>query len=158
MDRRLCAKKLKHFYRPQRSWGKVMFLQASVILLTGGEYLTRYTHPLPPGTRYPPRTRYTPQTRYIPLGPGTPPGTRYTPPEPGTPPRTRYPPQTKYTPQDQVHPPGPGTLPWDQVHPPRTRYPPRTREIRPTRGWYASYWNAFLLVTSMSDMSEYKKG
>ena len=24
------------FYRPQRSWGKVMFLQASVILLTGG--------------------------------------------------------------------------------------------------------------------------
>ena len=25
-----------NFYRPQRSWGKVMFLQASVILLTGG--------------------------------------------------------------------------------------------------------------------------
>ena len=25
-----------HLYRPQRSWGKVMFLQASVILLTGG--------------------------------------------------------------------------------------------------------------------------
>ena len=25
-----------HFHRPQRSWGKVMFLQASVILLTGG--------------------------------------------------------------------------------------------------------------------------
>ena len=24
------------YYRPQRSWGKVMFLQASVILLTGG--------------------------------------------------------------------------------------------------------------------------
>ena len=24
------------FYRPQRSWGKVIFLQASVILLTGG--------------------------------------------------------------------------------------------------------------------------
>ena len=24
-----------YFYRPQRSWGKVMFLQASVILLTG---------------------------------------------------------------------------------------------------------------------------
>ena len=28
---------LRHDYRPQRSWGKVMFLQASVILLTGGE-------------------------------------------------------------------------------------------------------------------------
>ena len=25
-----------HFYRPQRSWGKVMFSQASVILSTGG--------------------------------------------------------------------------------------------------------------------------
>ena len=25
-----------HCYRPQRSWGKVMFLQASVVLLTGG--------------------------------------------------------------------------------------------------------------------------
>ena len=25
-----------HFYRPQRSWGKVIFSQASVILLTGG--------------------------------------------------------------------------------------------------------------------------
>ena len=27
---------MKHNYRPQQSWGKVMFLQASVILLTGG--------------------------------------------------------------------------------------------------------------------------
>ena len=50
-----------------------------------------------------------------PPGPGTPPRTRYTPPGPGTPP-----------PPDQVHPPG-------------------TREIRSTRGRYASYWNAFLL-------------
>ena len=38
-------------YRPQRSWGKVIFSQASVILLTGGhawrgEYLTRQTPPL----------------------------------------------------------------------------------------------------------------
>ena len=73
------------FYRPQRSWGKVMFLQVCVILFTGG----------------------------VP---------------------------------DQVHPPGPGTPPPDQAHPPRTRYtPPGTREIRSTRGRYASYWNAFLL-------------
>ena len=28
--------KNQNFYRPQRSWGKVMFLQASVILFTGG--------------------------------------------------------------------------------------------------------------------------
>ena len=27
---------IPHFYRPQRSWGKVIFSQASVILLTGG--------------------------------------------------------------------------------------------------------------------------
>ena len=41
---------LLSFYRPQRSWGKVMFLQASVILFTGGGVpdtpWTRYTpHP-----------------------------------------------------------------------------------------------------------------
>ena len=89
---------LHNFYRPQRSWGKVMFLQVCVILFTGGV----------PDQVLPPRTRYTPP------GPGTPPG-------PDTPPR-------------------------DQVHPPGARYtPPGTREIRSTRGRYASYWNAFLL-------------
>ena len=30
------SKNIKNDYRPQRSWGKVMFLQASVILSTGG--------------------------------------------------------------------------------------------------------------------------
>ena len=59
-----------HFYRPQRSWAKVMFLQASVILLTGGclpQCMLGYTPPLEqthpradtppePGT---PRTKYT---------------------------------------------------------------------------------------------------
>ena len=73
-------------YRPQRSWGKVMFLQVCVILFTGG----------------------------VPDQVHTPPGTRYTPPGPGThPPRdqvpspwTRYNPQTRYTPRDQVQPPG----------------------------------------------------
>ena len=130
-----------YYYRPQRSWGKVMFLQASVILLTGGgEYLTRYT---PPGPGTPPGTRYTPRDQVPPLGPGTPPPrTRYPPrdqvhrppgpgthppPGPGTPPRdqvtpvpprARYtPPQTRYPPWDQVPPLGPGT-------PPGTRYPP----------------------------------
>ena len=29
-----------NFYRPQRSWGKVIFLQASVILFTGGVCLS----------------------------------------------------------------------------------------------------------------------
>ena len=47
-----------NYYRPQRSC-KVMFLQASVILLTGGDYLTRSTPP-GPGTPHPaPRTRCT---------------------------------------------------------------------------------------------------
>ena len=55
-----------HNYRPQRSWGKVIFSQASVILSKGGmgEYLGRYTS----------RTRYTPQDQVHPL-----PQTRYTP-------------------------------------------------------------------------------
>ena len=100
-------------YRPQRSWGKVMFLQVCVILFTGGEYLTRYT---PPQTRYTPRdqdhnprTRYTPQDQVHPPGPGTPPRPGN---GPGTPPRTRYTPRTREPPRDQgdtvtrLHPTG----------------------------------------------------
>ena len=60
-------------YRPQRGWGKVTFLQASVILSTGGEYLTRYTpqdQVPPPQTRHPPGpARQTPGTRYTPTPP-----------------------------------------------------------------------------------------
>ena len=129
-------------YRPQRSWGKVILLQASVILSTGGGV---------PDQVHPPGTRYTPS-------PGTrcPPGTRYTPPGPGTPPRSGTPPGTRYTPWDQVHPPGLGTplrpgtpprpgpprtryTPSDQVHPPppQTRYTPQTRspqdQVHPLR-------------------------
>ena len=127
-------------YRLQRSWGKVMFLQASVILSTGGEYLTRYT----PRTRYTPQDQVHPWDQVHPLGPGTPSppgpgspptrytplGTRYTPLDQVHPPGPGTPPWTRYTPQDQVHPPGPGTPPWtrytprDQVHPPGTRYTP----------------------------------
>ena len=83
-------------YRPQRSWGKVIFSQASVILSTGGGGVPWQAHP---------------------PGPGTPPRTRYTSPGPGTPPRTRYTPGTRYTPQDWVHPPGTRYTPRDQVHP-----------------------------------------
>ena len=67
---------VENFYRLQRSWGKVIFSHAFVILSTGGSTWagttpkTRYT----PQTRCPPGTRYTPQTRYTPPGPGTPPG------------------------------------------------------------------------------------
>ena len=69
-------------YRPQRSWGRVIFSQASVILSTGGRapgQVPPQDHVHPPGTRYPPQDQVTPR--------------------PGTPPRTRY------TPRDQVQPP-----------------------------------------------------
>ena len=84
-------------YRPQRSWGKVIFWQASVILLNRGVSASVHAgipppHPLsrhPPGTR-PPRTspppqepgtpwEQTPQSRYPP-GPGTPQDEQQTPP------------------------------------------------------------------------------
>ena len=90
-------------YRPQRSWGKVMFLQASVILLT------RVGCTLP-GT--PPGTRYTPRDKVHPPGTGTPLQTRYTPLDQVHPPWDQvYPPQDQVHPPDQVHlphPPGPG--------------------------------------------------
>ena len=102
-------------YRPQRSWGKVMFLQASVILLTGRG-----------STWHTPQTRYTPWSRHPPRDQVPPTGTRY-PPGPGTPPGTRY------IPRDQVHP-WPGTLPGPGT-PPRTRYTPRD-QVRPPRTRY----------------------
>ena len=96
-------------YRPQRSWGKVMFLQASVILLMGvclPQCMLEYT-PIAQDQVHPPR-------------PGTPPKTRCTipqgqahPPRPGTPP-------TRYTPQDKVHPLKTRYTPPKQVHPPTT--------------------------------------
>ena len=42
-----------NFYRPQRSWGKVMFLQASVILSTGEGCLSACWDTTP-GGRHPP--------------------------------------------------------------------------------------------------------
>ena len=154
------------YYRPQRSWGKVMFLQVCVILFTGGS-----TWPgIPPGTRctprdqvQPPRTRCTPRDRLHtpqdqlhtprdqvhPPGPGTPPrlgtppGTRYTPqtsytpPGPGTPPRPGTPPQDQvHTPQDQLHPPRPGTPPSIRYTPQDQVQPPRTRYTPPGPGRY----------------------
>ena len=115
-----------NYCRPQRSWGKVMFLQVCVILFTGGEYLTpprgqvhtpqdQVSHLPPDQVHPPPRARYPTETMYTPLdqvqcpGPGTPPWTRYIP-------RTRYPPGPG-TPPGTWHPPRPGTSP-DQVHPP----------------------------------------
>ena len=66
-----------YIYRPQRSWGKFIFSQASVILSRGSTWAGT-----PPATRYTLLDQVHPQTRY------TPPGTRYTPRGPGTPSRT----------------------------------------------------------------------
>ena len=87
----------KPSYRPQRSWGKVMFLHVSVILFRGGlaHCMLGYTHP--PREQEPPHTRHpleqAPQEQ--------------TPPEADTP-RSRHPPGAD-TPQEQTsgtrHPP-----------------------------------------------------
>ena len=58
-------------YRRQRSWGKVIFSQVSVILLTGGVYLSACWDTKPPS----PRSRH-PREQTIPLGPDTP-GSRH---------------------------------------------------------------------------------
>ena len=80
-----------HFYRPRRSWDKVMFLQASVILSTGGGVcLSACWDASPPGPgRHPPGTRDLPtrQTHPPPPGPGRPPPWDQRPPLDQRPPR-----------------------------------------------------------------------
>ena len=80
-------------YRPQRSWGKVIFSQASVILFIGGVCLSTCWDTTTPGTRHPHRSSRppSPRARHNP-GPGTPPGAG-TPPAAGIP-RSRHPPST----------------------------------------------------------------
>ena len=110
-------------YCPQRSWGKVMFPQACVILFMGGclpQCMLGYT---PREQTSPEQTHTPPQTR-------TPPGADTSPPD-QTPlgadtPLEQTPPRAD-TPLNQ-------TLPWEQTppgadtppgpEPPRTRYPP----------------------------------
>ena len=112
-----------HFYRPQRSWAKVIFSQACVKNSVHGEgegvCLSAcwdtppqdQAHPPGPGTHTPRDQAHTPPgTRHThPLGPGT-------------------------HPHDQA-PPGPGThTPWDQAHPPRTRHTPPGPGTHPSPG------------------------
>ena len=114
------------FITARNEVGARLFLQASVILSTGGG-VPDQVHPQ---DQVHPPTRYTPRDQVHPR-PGTPPRTRYTPPGLGTPPMGPGTPPSL---------PGPGT-------PPGTRYTPRHRacwEIRSTRGRYASYRNAIL--------------
>ena len=64
-------------YRPQRSWGKVMFSQACVILFTGGSASVHAGIPPPPGADSTPPPEQTPREQ--------------TPPWEQTPPRTAPP-------------------------------------------------------------------
>ena len=119
-------------YRPQRSWAKVMFLQASVILSTGGDWGgSASVHAgIPPGTR--PPQEQTPLEQ-------TPPGTR---PLEQTPPLGPDP-LGPDPPQEQT-PPGPD--------PPGADTPPESRlwhtvNERPVRILLECILDAFLLLT-----------
>ena len=122
-----------NFYRPQRSWAKVIFSQACVCP-QGGVCLSACWD-IPPGTS--PPEEQTPPDQSHPTGTDPPPQTR--------------PPREQALPWDQT-PPGadpsreqtpPRTRPpWEQTPPP----PPGNSSIRSTSGRYASYWNAFLWI------------
>ena len=118
-------------YHLQTSFAKVMFSQASVILLTGGglpQCMLGYT-PLGADT---PQSRH-PQSRHPP--------SRHPPeqtPQVQTPPRADTPlPQSRHLPPQSRHPPGADSPPPQSML--------EDAEIRSKRGQYASYWNAILL-------------
>ena len=116
--------KLPNFYRPQRSWGKVVFSQVCVILFTGGVSASVHAGIPPPGSRHPPRAD-TPQSRH-PLGADTP--QAHTP-RADTPHPREQTPWSRHTSLRSRHPPG--------QTPPREQTPPQRRacwEIRSTRG------------------------
>ena len=144
-----------YYYRPQRSWAKVMFLQASVILSTGRGCLPQCMMGYhPPGAdtplqeQTPPHGADTPPSRH-PLEQTPPradtPGSRHplkqTPPGADTPPQSRHPQLWSRHPPEADTPPGADTSPQKQT-------PPPLREadsgVGSTSGRYASYWNAFL--------------
>ena len=122
------------FYnRPQRSWGKVMFSQASVILLTGGVSASVHAgiHSPPPQSRHPPGAD-TPWEQ-------TPPGADTL--------QNRHPPEQTPpgadTPLEQTPPLGADThTPWEQTHtqpgsrpiPPGSRHSPPGADTPPCRG------------------------
>ena len=108
-------------YRPQRSWGKVIFSQACVILFTGGGGLPQCmlgyhppdqpprscTHPL--GAQTSPRSRH--------------PGSIH-PPGADTPPEQT--PSSRHLPPEQTPP---TSHPWEQNPPPRAEPPPPAQNM-----------------------------
>ena len=134
------------YYRPQRSWAKVMFLQASVIMSTDRGCLPQCMLGYPPRADTPPRA--------------DPPRSRHTPEQ--THPPEQTPPWSRHLPR---HPPEqtPSGADTSQADTPQSRHPPASRHpspeqtppweadssIRSTSGQYASYWNAFLFGHAM---------
>ena len=127
---------------------KVMFLHVSVILSTGGgsALLHAGIPPPHPRTRHPPGADTHPPRADTPLGADNPLGGDT--PQEQTPPRSRHPlgadPPGRRPPGRR--PPGADT-PREQT-PPRADTPPPgadTPRDGHCCGWYASYWNAFLL-------------
>ena len=102
--------------------------------------LTRQTPPPPDQADTTPAGRTPPGPRRTPPDQADPPGTKENPPRPGRPPRTKE------------NPPGPRRTPRTRQTPPGPRRPPREEDcsIRSMSGWYASYWNAFLLFNMFS--------
>ena len=78
-------------YRPQRSWGKVIFSQACVILFTGGILPQCMLGYHTPQTRHPTGSRHSPK----PGPPGAGPSEQ-APPRSGTPPGSRHPPAAEH--------------------------------------------------------------
>ena len=124
----------RHIYRPQRSWGKVVFTCVCDSVHRGGICLSACWDTTPE-IRKPPWEQAPPGSRSP--GAGTPPkaGTprEQTPPQAGTP-RSRHPPE-QAPPQEQTPPPPQHRACW---------------EIRSTSGRYASYWNAILFTDNFS--------
>ena len=92
-----------HNYRPQRSWAKVMFLQACVCPQRGVS--TSVHAGIPPQTRHPPGAdTHPPGADTHTPRPGTPPDQTHNPPEQTPPHRTRHSPLGA-DPPDQAPPP-----------------------------------------------------
>ena len=98
------SQSVTYYYRPQRSWGKVMFSQACVILFTGGGVWKQTS----------PQEADTPLEADIPPKKQTPPRSRH-PREADTPPKSR--PPWKQTPPKKQTPP----FPWE-IRSTRGRY------------------------------------
>ena len=129
-----------HHYRPQRSWAKVMFLQASVILSTGGVCLSACWDTTPPDRTKPSWAR--------PLPRADTPSTRHPPPGPDQTLRDQTTPPEQTPPWDWTRPPWarPHPLP-DQIPPEQTLPPDQTPPGRQTSGY--GQWAAGTHPTGM---------